>query len=136
MSQPKLNIVFISINYFPEDSAIGLYNTQWAGFLKSQGHHVEILSGFPYYPYWKIFDSYKSFPVFYKENINGITVKRYKQYVPKAPNFIRRIIHMLDYFAGSCINAFKVKKADVVIVIVPFTINILTARIIRWRTGA
>ena len=53
------NITVIGINYYPEDSAIGLYTTQKAEALASKGHNVTVITGFPYYPAWKIKDEYK-----------------------------------------------------------------------------
>ena len=49
----KNNITLIGINFYPEDSAIGLYSTQMAKYL-STDYDIDVITGFPYYPQWKI----------------------------------------------------------------------------------
>ena len=80
-------ITIIGINYYPEDTAIGLYTSQLASYYNTHGFDVTIVTGFPYYPDWKISSNYSSKKTFYSEVIDGITVHRYKQYVPVNPSF-------------------------------------------------
>ena len=93
----KNNIIIIGINFYPEDSAIGLYTTQKAEYLASKGYDVTVITGFPYYPQWKIRDDYKSKSYLVKETINGVKVLRSKQYVPIDPTFLKRIIHLIRF---------------------------------------
>ena len=116
----KKSITIIGINYSPEDTAIGLYTSQLANYFNEKGIEVNIITGFPYYPAWKISPNYNSKKTFYKESSNGINVFRYKQYVPQNPTFIKRILHLLDFTYGSFFNLFKIKKTDVVLCIAPF----------------
>ncbi|MFT4802008.1 MAG: colanic acid biosynthesis glycosyl transferase WcaI [Flavobacteriaceae bacterium] len=132
----KKNITIIGINYYPEDSAIGLYTTQKAEYLVSEGYNVSVITGFPYYPQWEINSEYQSKKKFYKENINGITVYRYKQYVPQKPTFFKRIVHLLDFSFGTFINIFKIKETDVVLCIVPFIGSVLLGKILSKRKSA
>ena len=113
-------ITFIGINFYPEDTAIGIYSTQMVEFLIQSGYKVNVITGFPYYPQWKIKEDYQNKPTFFTEIIEGVIVYRYKQYVPKKPTFLKRIIHLLDFTIGSFINSFKIKQTDLVIAIVPF----------------
>ncbi|GGG93686.1 colanic acid biosynthesis glycosyltransferase WcaI [Polaribacter pacificus] len=126
----KKKLTIIGINYYPEDTAIGLYTSQLATYFNNEGVEVSVLTGFPYYPSWKISKSYKNKSWFYKENINGVQVYRYKQYVPQRPTFLRRIFHLLDFTFGTFINLFKIQKADVVLCIVPFTSTIFLGSIL------
>lgn len=126
-------ILIIGINYFPEDSAIGLYSTEKAEYLVSKGFDVTVITGFPYYPQWEIRDDYKSKPYLVKETINGVKVFRSKQYVPKDPTFIKRIIHLISFTFGNFINLFRVNKPDIVISIVPFTTSALLGWFIKKR---
>lgn len=123
-------ITIIGINYFPEDTAIGLYTTQLAEYLSKKDYQVNIITGFPYYPSWKIYKSYLYKSTFLKENINNINVVRYKQYVPNNPTFIKRIFHLLDFTFGSLINIFKIRKTHLTLCIVPFTSTIIPAIIL------
>ena len=127
------NITFIGLNYAPEDTAIGLYSTQWVDFLKEHGFNVTVITAFPYYPKWEIDPEYKKKPTFYYEKLNDIDVYRYKQYVPKNPTFFKRIIHLLDFTFGSFRNLYKIKECDVVISVVPFTTSVLLGYIQKKR---
>ena len=132
----KNAITIIGINYFPEDSAIGLYSTQMSQYLAEKGYQVDIITGVPYYPQWKIWDSYKNSPLFIDENHDGINIHRYKQYVPQFPLFRNRILHLVDFTLGSIRNLLKVKKCDLVIAIVPFTTSIFLGIILAKMRGA
>ena len=129
----KNNITIIGVNYYPEDSAIGLYTTQKAEYLVSKGYNVSIITGFPYYPQWRIRSDYKDKKRWVKEVINNVTVYRYKQYVPSNPSFAKRIIHLLSFTFGNVINLFKVSKPDHVICIVPFTSSIMLGWLLKLR---
>lgn len=126
-------ITIIGINYYPEDSAIGLYTTHKAEYLVSKGFDVTVITGFPYYPQWEIREDYKSKPYLLKETINGVSVLRSKQYVPSNPTFLKRIIHLISFTFGNFINLFRVKKPDIVISIVPFTTSALLGWFLKKR---
>lgn len=127
------NILIVGINYYPEDSAIGLYTTQKAEYLANLGFEVTVITGFPYYPQWKIQDNYNKRPLFLSETINGVKVLRVKQYVPNNPSFIKRILHLLSFTLGSLINLFKTFKPDVVITIIPFTTSVFLGWLLKIR---
>lgn len=129
-------ITLIGINFYPEDSAIGLYSTDMIRHLESQGYKINVITGFPYYPQWKIKNEYSKKPTFFSEKLNEIKIYRYKQYVPNNPNFFKRIIHLLDFTFGSLINLFKVKETDIIISIVPFTSTIFLSWILKFRCRA
>jgi len=129
-------ITIIGVNYYPEDTAIGLYSTQMAEYLSQRGYKVNVITGFPYYPQWEIKETYKKKSNFYKEEHNNISIYRYKQYVPKNQSFFKRIIHLTDFTLGSLINCFKIKKSDLVIAVVPFTSAILLGWVLKRRLRA
>jgi len=126
-------ITIIGINYYPEDSAIGLYTTQKAEFLVSKGYDVSVITGFPYYPQWEIWNDYKHKSYLVKETINDVKVYRSRQYVPKNPTFFKRILHMLSFTLGNFINLFKVDKPDIVISIIPFTTSAFLGWLLKLR---
>lgn len=127
-----MKITVISLNFYPEDTAIGLYSTQMAEFL-AENHEVEIITAFPYYPQWKIQEDYRKKPFFFKETIGSLSIYRTKQYVPSNPSFLKRILLMATFTLGSLINVFRVKnKPDLVIAVIPFTSSALLALICKW----
>lgn len=127
------NITIIGINYFPEDSAIGLYTTQKAEYLVSKGYKVTVITGFPYYPQWSIWPDYKDKSTWINETINDVTVYRYKQFVPTTPSLTKRIYHFTSFTFGSIVNLRKVTKPDCVICIVPFTSTIVLGWLLKLR---
>lgn len=129
-----MNITIISNNYSPEDSGIGLYSTGMAEFL-AKNHSVKVITAMPYYPQWEIYSEYKNKPTFYREIINEVEVLRFKQYTPKNPTFFKRVFQMCHFFLGSVVNVFKIKKNDVVIVVMPFTISIVLGILVRFFKG-
>ena len=126
----KKKLTIIGINYYPEDTAIGLYTTQLAEYLSDNNYDITLVTGFPYYPSWKINKEYQEHKLFLKEEINGINILRYKQYTPSTPTFLKRIFHLIDFTFGSLFNLFKVKKTDVVLCIVPFTSTIFLGKVL------
>lgn len=129
-----MNITIISNNYFPEDSGIGLYSTGLSEFLAAD-HQVKVIAATPYYPQWKIYPDYRDKPTFSSEIINGVEIFRFKQYTPENPTLKGRILQMLHFFFGSLRNAFKIKKNDVVIVIMPFTVSVVLGWFIKKLRG-
>ncbi|HIB36727.1 WcaI family glycosyltransferase, partial [Mesonia sp.] len=119
------NITLISLNFYPENTAIGLYSTQFAEYLNDNGYNVSVITAFPYYPQWRISENYKSKPKFLKENYKGISIYRYKQYTPSNPTFLKRIVHILDFTIGSYFNTKKTQDCDLVISVIPFTTSAL-----------
>jgi len=117
------HLTLIGVNFYPEDSSTGLYSTQMMDYL-SQFYNVDVITGYPYYPEWEIREEYQNRGKFLVEKKGDINIYRYKQYVPKNPNFKNRVLHLLDFTLGSVRNIFKVKKSDLVICVVPFTSSI------------
>ncbi len=132
----KKEITLIGVNFYPEDTAIGLYSTQMADYFEKQGHGINIITGFPYYPQWSIREEYCSKPKYLKEKKGNINILRYKQYVPIKPTFFKRVIHLLDFTFGSFFNIRKIKQTDIIIVVVPFTSAILLGWLLKRRTKA
>jgi colanic acid biosynthesis glycosyl transferase WcaI len=120
-------ITVFTANYYPEDTAIGLYTSQFTRFLADNGYIVNVITAFPYYPQWEIWDSYKDKPVFFYETVNGCNVYRHKQYIPAKINFAGRIKLMLSYIKGALKNKDAITNTNLVICIVPFTLSIYPA---------
>ncbi|WP_445456282.1 WcaI family glycosyltransferase [Flavobacterium sp. HNIBRBA15423] len=129
-------ISIITGNYYPEETAIGFYTTEFAKDLKCKGYNVNIITGFPYYPQWEISDDYKDKSLYYQEVIDDIKIYRYKIYVPKKVTFKGRIKMMMSFLKGTIININKIKNTDLVICIVPFTFSIIPAYLLAKKRKA
>jgi colanic acid biosynthesis glycosyl transferase WcaI len=132
----KKTITIFTGNYAPEDTAIGLYTSQFATFLSNKGYDVSIITGFPYYPKWKIAENYNDKNTYFNEIIDGIKVFRYKQFMPTKVTFLGRIKLMLSLTWGSFQNTKKIKETDLVICLVPLTLLIIPAYILAKRKKA
>jgi len=131
----KKNISIITANFYPEDTAIGLYTTQFADFL-SKKYNVTVVSGFPYYPQWEIYKEYKDKDDYIIEEFNEIKIIRYKQFVPKKVTIFSRLKMIFSFIHGANQNIKKVEKTDLVICLVPFTFSIIPAYFLSKKKNA
>jgi colanic acid biosynthesis glycosyl transferase WcaI len=94
------SILLISYNYHPELTGIGKYNTEFCEHIAGLGYDVTVITAYPYYPHWKVFENYTNF--FYKkEEINGVKVIRCPFYIPKKPSGFKRILLDFSFYFSS-----------------------------------
>jgi len=94
-------ILLVTTNFWPEPSGTGPYATDLAATLNSAGYSVQVLTGVPHYPWWKIPATYRANPEQWT-NLKGILITRESHYVPKSLNLITRI-----FFEISLIKALR-----------------------------
>lgn len=115
-----MRILIYSINYFPELTGIGKYNTEMADWLAEQGHEVAIITAPPYYPWWRIQPPYRSW-LYRTEKLNNVKVYRSPLWVPRQPTGIKRMLHLSSYALTSVplllLQFFK--RPDVIIALEP-----------------
>ena len=119
---PNKKILVIGINYYPELTGIGKYTAEFCNYLvKEKGYSVDMITGNPCYPQWKIYDGYTN--SFKMELINGVTVHRCPLYVPENPSGGKRILQDALFFSASFFIVTKLllssKKFDAVFTPVP-----------------
>lgn len=105
------------INYAPELTGIGVYNTGLAEYLAGQGDQVTMVTGFPYYPQWNYLE--KDAPLYRKDVINGVEVYRCALYVPKRPTPVLRIFHEASFVFSSFFRQLTLPAADIYVVVSP-----------------
>ncbi len=127
-------IAIIGVNFYPEDTSTGLYTTKMAEYLSEKGFELTVITGFPYYPQWEIWEDYREKLKYLEEDYKGIKVLRFRQYTPKNPSFLKRIKHIISFTSGSLKNLKRVKQCDLVIAIVPFTSDVWLAHKLAKRT--
>ncbi len=123
-------LLVIGINYYPELTGIGKYTAEFSNFLAHDGNcEVDVITGNPYYPRWKIFDGYKN-KWFTKEKINNVSVYRVPLYVPSSPTSIKRQVQDVLFFFSTILLAtyflvFHKKRYNYVFIAVPsFTLGL------------
>jgi len=87
-------------NFAPETTGIGKYSGEMAAWLVAQGHEVRVVAAPPFYPNWKLADGYDK-PRYRREQWNGVDVWRAPLWIPRKPNGITRILHLLSFAISS-----------------------------------
>ena len=70
-----MQILITGINFYPEPIGIGKYTGEMAAWLAERGHDVDVITAFPYYPFWKISPEYAR-RSFHTETIGRVKVHR------------------------------------------------------------
>src|SRR4051794_26429690 len=50
----RLRILLYGLNFAPEPTGIGHYSGDMCAWLAAQGHAVAAVTGYPYYPHWRL----------------------------------------------------------------------------------
>jgi colanic acid biosynthesis glycosyl transferase WcaI len=113
-----MRVIVWGVNYHPELVGIAPYNTALCEHLRREGHEVEMVSTFPYYPMWKKApeDEHK---LFASQVINGVGVHRCWHFVPRRPSGLRRIVHEASFVFTSTLRALTLPRGDVMVVVSP-----------------
>ncbi|WP_068772640.1 WcaI family glycosyltransferase [Termitidicoccus mucosus] len=114
-----MKITIWGINYEPEPTGIGPFNTDLCAWLASRGHEVTMLTSFPYYPWWRKRpeDRGKFFET--SRRADGVTVRRCWHYVPGKPSTLKRLVHELSFVFTSTLRALFLPRPDVFVVVSP-----------------
>jgi colanic acid biosynthesis glycosyl transferase WcaI len=110
-----MRILVLGINYWPEKTGIAPVMTQRCEFLAARGHDVQVCTGLPYYPDWKIDAAYKG-KAWTREKVNGVNILRSWLWVPERVTSRKRILHEASFIAASLIRAFSAHKPELLIV--------------------
>lgn len=111
----KLNLW--GINYAPELTGIGVYNTDLAEHLANEGNEVTMVTGFPYYPQWRLLE--KSMPLYRLDEMHGVKVWRCALFVPEKPTPFLRILHEASFVITSFFKQLTLPAADIYFVVSP-----------------
>lgn len=109
-----MRILVIGINYSPEKTSVGPFTTGLCEHLATQGHQVKVVTAFPYYPEWRVWDGYRG-SLYRREIINGVIVHRVAHYVPaKASRLIERLAYDFTFTISAFLAALFTGKCDVI----------------------
>lgn len=131
-----MNILFIGLNYAPEQVGIAVYSTGLAEALAARGHEVTVIAGQPYYPDWKpLAGSRKGWS---RCEENGVTVLRCPHYIPRNPTGVRRLAHHATFALSALPRAIALglRRPDVVFTVAPSLASAPVARIAARIAGA
>ncbi|HEX8371980.1 MAG TPA: WcaI family glycosyltransferase [Chthoniobacterales bacterium] len=113
-----MRVIVWGINYAPEVTGIAPCNVALCEYLQAQGHDVEMVTSFAYYPQWEKRPEDRA-RLYRADRVNGVRVHRCWHYVPRKVSAAKRILHEGTFVATSFIRALLLRKADVVVVVSP-----------------
>jgi colanic acid biosynthesis glycosyl transferase WcaI len=130
----RVRIIVWGINYAPEETGIGPFNTGMCEWLAAKGHSVEMVTTFTYYPAWRKAPRDRG-RLFRTDLINGIRVRRNWHYVPGRVSALKRMLHEASFIGTSFLRLFFSKRPDVLVVVSPPLPLGFAARILctLWR---
>jgi colanic acid biosynthesis glycosyl transferase WcaI len=109
-----VRILVIGINYAPEKTSVGPFTTGLCEHLAAEGHEVIVVTAFPYYPEWRVWDGYRG-SLYRREIINGVIVHRVAHFVPSRPSrVIERLVYDFTFTIAAFIAALFVGRFDVI----------------------
>jgi colanic acid biosynthesis glycosyl transferase WcaI len=115
---PQMRVVVWGINYAPEFAGIAPHNVALCEFLDAEGHDVEMVTTFAYYPTWQ-----KSPPdqgrLYRSDIVNRIRVHRCWHFVPARVSALKRILHEGSFVFTSTLRTLFVPAPDVYVVVSP-----------------
>ena len=129
-----MKVLVVGINYAPEKTGIAPVVKQRCEYLNQHGHEVQVCTGMPYYPDWKIDDRYRG-KWWWRETMNGIEVRRAWLWVPREVTAKKRILHEASFIVSAFLRALSSRKPDLLIIESPplglGVVAVLLARL--WR---
>lgn len=115
MTTRSLRITILGLNYAPETTGNAPYTSSLAEGLARAGHSVHVLAGYPHYPEWTLRKGYSGWKL--REEINGVSVTRFRHHIPGTPTALSRMHMELSF--GVRLFAARWHKPDVVLVVSP-----------------
>jgi colanic acid biosynthesis glycosyl transferase WcaI len=113
-----MRVIVWGINYAPELIGIAPQNVALCEFLAEQGHDVEMVTTFPYYPAWRKRREDRG-PLYRTDVVNGVRVRRCWHFVPAQVSRLKRILHEGTFVATSMLRALSLRRPDVFVVVSP-----------------
>jgi colanic acid biosynthesis glycosyl transferase WcaI len=113
-----MRIVVWGINYAPEFTGIAPHSVALCEFLLGQGHDVEMVTSFPYYPTWQKRPEDRG-RLYRTDVVNGVPVHRCWHFVPARVSALKRIFHEGSFVFISTLRALFLRRPDVFVVVSP-----------------
>jgi colanic acid biosynthesis glycosyl transferase WcaI len=109
-----MRILVIGINYAPEKTAVAPFTTGLCEHLSAEGHEVSVITAFPYYPEWKVWEGYRGH-WFQDERVNNVAIRRVWHFVPNhASKLIQRLAHDLTFTLSAFVAGLFAGKFDAI----------------------
>src|SRR5436309_815776 len=103
-----MRVIVWGINYAPEFTGIAPHTVTFCESLRDQGHEVEVVTSFPYYPSWRKRPEDRS-SIYRTDLINGVRVHRCWHFVPGRVSALKRIVHEGSFVFTSTIRMLALR---------------------------
>ena len=113
-----MRVVVWGINYAPEFAGIAPHSVALCEFLEREGHDVEMVTSFSYYPTWQKRPEDRG-RIYRTDVINGVPVHRCWHFVPTRVSAWKRIVHEGSFVFFSTLRALFLEKPNVFVVVSP-----------------
>jgi colanic acid biosynthesis glycosyl transferase WcaI len=113
-----MRILVWGINYAPEFTGIAPHSVALCEFLLGQGHDVEMVTAFSYYPTWQKRPEDRG-RLYRTDVVNGVRVHRSWHFVPARVSALKRIVHEGSFVFTSTLRALFLRSPDVFVVVSP-----------------
>ena len=128
-----MNTMVWGINFAPEVTGIGPFNTGLCEYLQERGHQVVMITGFAYYPHWRRLPGDTG--IFRREVWEKVLVHRCWHYVPGRVSTIGRILHEISFVLTSFVRVLTVPRPDVYVIVMPSLLLGVAGRIAAGLKG-
>ena len=129
-----MKVLVWGINYAPELTGIAPCNVALCEHLLRQGHQVEMVTGFPYYPHWQK-RAEDCGRLYHTETLNGVVVCRCWQFVPRSLSAFKRILHEASFVLTSTLRVLFGARSDLMVVVSPPLLLGTAAAIVHGLRG-
>lgn len=113
-----MRVIVWGINYAPEFTGIAPHSVALCEYLDREGHDVEMVTTFPYYPTWRKRAEDRG-RLYRTDIVNGVPVHRCWHYVPERVNPLKRIVHEATFVKLSALRLLFLARPDVLVVVSP-----------------
>jgi colanic acid biosynthesis glycosyl transferase WcaI len=126
-------VLVLGVNYAPETTGIAPYTTAVAEHLAALGARVDVVTGMPHYPQWRVATGYRGALV-RRETVNGVNLRRAGHYVPAQQGALRRGAFEASWLPLGWLQAART-EADAVLAVSPSLAALPLARRAAARRG-
>jgi len=110
-----MRILFLTQYYPPEVGAPQNRFSELAVRFSREGHHVEVLTAMPNYPFMKVFEGYRG-KWYLQEEVEGVPIHRAWIFARKSPSiFLRLLTYFSFVFSSFWIGWTRLKQVDLII---------------------
>lgn len=128
-----MRVTIIGINSAPEPTGIAPYTSALAAGLAHSGDHVQLVTGYPHYPQWRIQPGYTGLTR--REIANEVHITRVRHTVPASPRLVNRLLMEITFGMRAIFSRWS--RPDALIVVSPAlfssAIGLVRARLSRVK---